>query len=109
MLRQHEKAALLRSPVLISFKSALGAHVGRGCQQTKAVNRKNGGLKQNFWAAKAPISNWPAFPELRIPPATRLSSRKIRFRLFRAGVVNPGAVCRHTALQDNRWRLTISG
>jgi hypothetical protein len=36
----------------------LGAHVGRGRQQTKAVNRKNGGLKQNFWAAKAPLSNW---------------------------------------------------
>jgi hypothetical protein len=60
MLRQDEKAALLRSPLLISHKSAVDAHVGRDCQQTKAVNRKNGGLKQNFWAAKAPISNWPA-------------------------------------------------
>src|ERR1022692_3123555 len=44
MLRQDEKAALFRSPVLISRNSALGGHVGRGCQQTKAVNRKNRGL-----------------------------------------------------------------
>src|SRR5271157_5991402 len=70
MLRQDEKVALLRSPALISHKSALGAHVGRGCQQTKAINRKIHGLKRNFWAAMAPISNWPALPESGMPPAT---------------------------------------
>jgi hypothetical protein len=44
----------------------------RGVPGAKSCQPQKQGFDRNFWAAKAPISNWPALPEMRIPPATQL-------------------------------------
>jgi hypothetical protein len=53
-------------------RKRLGRPRWTGLSTNKSCQPQKQGFDRNFRAAKAPISNWPALPELRIPPATLL-------------------------------------